>query len=725
MAYLEIIRLDGDFVSRNPGEAVPIDLNNDAAVVGGSYLFSMSFSLGAWRDSESIGIRTAIGEVEFPDGFGVGKKLVVGGKEIGVVASSTGSSISFDFTDFTTSAQINMLMRAVTYTDTSTDTGFLETSSVRVTVTDTGGSLASALIFIGDSVQGTGEGDTFSADRGKIGKADELDGGEGDDTLNLIGGGSFNLHQMKRLAGIETIQGTSASDAILINADQLEDIKQFQGNGYGETKDILSIFGSNIDMTEKSVSGFDIHLRTAGATITIDNIDLAKSIYGLRTANDILVITKGILSEAERALLHRNGIDTITTLEDGETTTHRPPQLSAFAEEIIDGDRGKLVYLDKGRDASLIVDEGLLKTLTVSIKGTAYAQENLGVDSSNGVSLLGSAPSEKTIWVDGVQIGKASGFGASLSIEFNASATSARVEKLIQSLTYLNDGGGSLETRRIELVLTDVGNRETRLALDVQLEANNPPGSIILNSVLPLRELAVNDSRICTLSAFDDLSTNFTFQIRRADGTWGTTDGRFKIDGNQLRVANGLLLDYEQAQSHTITIKITDEGGLSRISNVTLKVENLAVENISGTSGSDVFFGGAGRDTIKGNGGSDKIGGGAGNDLLYGGAGKDIFVFKTTPHTSRNKDKIYDWVAKDDVIHLENAIFKALKKTGALSKSFFILGAKAKDSNDFVGYNKATGDLWYDANGSKAGGQVVFAHIGKNKLIAANDFVVI
>ncbi|WP_414471844.1 hypothetical protein [Microvirga sp. M2] len=35
------------------------------------------------------------------------------------------------------------------------------------------------------------------------------------------------------------------------------------------------------------------------------------------------------------------------------------------------------------------------------------------------------------------------------------------------------------------------------------------------------------------------------------------------------------------------------------------------------------------------------------------------------------------------------------------------------------------GDLWYDANGNKAGGQVVFAHIGKNKAIAHNDFIVV
>ena len=64
-------------------------------------------------------------------------------------------------------------------------------------------------------------------------------------------------------------------------------------------------------------------------------------------------------------------------------------------------------------------------------------------------------------------------------------------------------------------------------------------------------------------------------------------------------------------------------------------------------------------------------------------------------------------------------------KAGKLGKGSFVLGAKAKDKNDFVGYNKSTGDLWYDSNGSSKGGQVVFANIGRDKAIFHTDFVVI
>ncbi|WP_445500981.1 calcium-binding protein [Microvirga sp. G4-2] len=128
---------------------------------------------------------------------------------------------------------------------------------------------------------------------------------------------------------------------------------------------------------------------------------------------------------------------------------------------------------------------------------------------------------------------------------------------------------------------------------------------------------------------------------------------------------------------------------------------------------------------IKGNAGANKINGGYGNDILYGGSGKDIFVFSTGLSSSSNKDRIMDWNATYDTIQLENAVFKKLTKAGTLSSSFFKIGAKALDANDYIGYNKATGDLWYDSNGNAAGGQVTFANIGANKAIAYSDFVVI
>jgi Ca2+-binding RTX toxin-like protein len=146
---------------------------------------------------------------------------------------------------------------------------------------------------------------------------------------------------------------------------------------------------------------------------------------------------------------------------------------------------------------------------------------------------------------------------------------------------------------------------------------------------------------------------------------------------------------------------------------------------LTGNSLNNAITGNGAANRINGGTGNDKLDGGSGNDQLTGGRGKDSFAFTTKLSTKSNKDLIKDWNYKDDTIQLENKIFKALKKEGKLNKSFFIIGSGAKDANDFVGYNKATGELWYDANGSKAGGQVVFANIGKNKTLFHSDFVVI
>jgi Ca2+-binding RTX toxin-like protein len=147
--------------------------------------------------------------------------------------------------------------------------------------------------------------------------------------------------------------------------------------------------------------------------------------------------------------------------------------------------------------------------------------------------------------------------------------------------------------------------------------------------------------------------------------------------------------------------------------------------SLTGNTLSNTITGNAAANRIYGNNGNDTLYGGKGNDVLYGGTGKDTFVFNTTPSSTSNKDKIADWNYKDDTIYLENAVFKALKKTGALSKYSFVKAAKALDSNDYVGYDSKTGNLWYDSNGNKSGGQVIFANIGAKKPIYYTDFHII
>ena len=117
----------------------------------------------------------------------------------------------------------------------------------------------------------------------------------------------------------------------------------------------------------------------------------------------------------------------------------------------------------------------------------------------------------------------------------------------------------------------------------------------------------------------------------------GAGDAPFEIVGNELRVKNGVALDYEQKQSYTFTIRAT-AGGLSNDRVVTISVNDVGLENTGGSATDDRIVGGAGKDTLGGGLGNDTIFGGLGNDVLTGKAGKDIFVFNTKTEQGTNVD---------------------------------------------------------------------------------------
>ena len=52
-------------------------------------------------------------------------------------------------------------------------------------------------------------------------------------------------------------------------------------------------------------------------------------------------------------------------------------------------------------------------------------------------------------------------------------------------------------------------------------------------------------------------------------------------------------------------------------------------------------------------------------------------------------------------------------------------GTSAQDADDRIIYDAATGQLYYDADGSGSGAQVLFATLNANLSLTASDFTVI
>ncbi len=84
-------------------------------------------------------------------------------------------------------------------------------------------------------------------------------------------------------------------------------------------------------------------------------------------------------------------------------------------------------------------------------------------------------------------------------------------------------------------------------------------------------------------------------------------------------------------------------------------------ETLTGTTGNDIFIGGAGTDRLSGADGADILADGAGNDLLYGGAGADIFILTADGVT----DRIQDFTLGQDQIDLSG--WGLLRNIGQLS----------------------------------------------------------
>lgn len=142
-------------------------------------------------------------------------------------------------------------------------------------------------------------------------------------------------------------------------------------------------------------------------------------------------------------------------------------------------------------------------------------------------------------------------------------------------------------------------------------------------------------------------------------------------------------------------------------------------------SGGDVLVGNDADNRLYGNGGGDVPTGGYGNDILYGGEGADGFLFKTKPNKFTNIDVLPDFTPRQDKIMLDHSIFKKLGKQGKLKKDFFKLSAKSKDKNDYVFYDKKSGKIFYDGDGTgKKEKPVEFAMIKKGLPLRASDFLV-
>jgi len=171
-------------------------------------------------------------------------------------------------------------------------------------------------------------------------------------------------------------------------------------------------------------------------------------------------------------------------------------------------------------------------------------------------------------------------------------------------------------------------------------------------------------------------------------------------------------------QSMAVSAKVGGYGVASIV--VGKKGDTLSgIENVTGSNYAD---------QLKGDGADNLFAGGLGNDILTGGAGADRFLFNAALGKD-NIDRITDFSStQGDKIALDHTVFSKLTGLTNLSNQFRLSTQAAVGGDDYLVYNKGTGELFYDATGSGSGtasAQLFATLTNKPQDLTAQQFVVI
>ena len=118
------------------------------------------------------------------------------------------------------------------------------------------------------------------------------------------------------------------------------------------------------------------------------------------------------------------------------------------------------------------------------------------------------------------------------------------------------DAGGLFVDKAFTITVTDANTAPTGFALSANVVAEGAATAAVVGTFQDVVDPDAGDTH--SISLLDDAG------------------GRFQLVGAELQVANGALLDFESASSHTITVRVTDGGGLSFDKTFAVAVINVA-----------------------------------------------------------------------------------------------------------------------------------------------------
>jgi Ca2+-binding RTX toxin-like protein len=257
-------------------------------------------------------------------------------------------------------------------------------------------------------------------------------------------------------------------------------------------------------------------------------------------------------------------------------------------------------------------------------------------------------------------------------------------------IVFLNGTGGFTDFTGLLPYMSQVGD-------DVVIALNDLPG------------ITIDTTALSSLDA-----TDFLFVAQPSILEAG-------FDGQQIKIGSTAGLSSVLANGFAeVKIIGTDLANNLDFSQVTLS--GIAV--IEGHNGDDRIIGSSGADTILGGNDNDTLMGGQGDDVLTGGDGADLFVFDNL--SANTFDTITDFESGWDFLGIDKSVFGAFSEntSGVLDASSFEIGGSATGVDAHIIYNETTGELFYDFDGVGGVSQVQIAVFSGLPSISSDMFVV-
>ncbi|WP_336966750.1 lectin-like domain-containing protein [Sphingobium aquiterrae] len=293
-----------------------------------------------------------------------------------------------------------------------------------------------------------------------------------------------------------------------------------------------------------------------------------------------------------------------------------------------DGGADGVAFAFQNDGANVLADTGVVSGESLAIKFDTYSNGgepnsdftqvvlNGAVGDQNFSPFQAIANLEDNAWHDVIISWNSASHTLSYAIDGTAigSKTYDVVANLFDgsSQAYYGFGGrtgGAVNDQRVEI------KSVTGMVTQPQLVENAPPGTLVAN-----------------LYGIDaNAGDTFTYSIVNSSGVAISDSPLEIVNGNELRVKSGSVLDFEADAWLSLNIKITDSAGSSIIKTISVAITDQLGLNLVGTTGNDVLVGSNEADALSGLGGDDRLQGGLGNDAIDGGTGTvDVAVFAGT-----------------------------------------------------------------------------------------------